>query len=523
MSGILTVRSPFDRHFIHEFSLAGEREIENAVSKAHKLFRDQSRWLPKYRRIEILEKLAGLMERQVEELTLMAAEEGGKPYRDSKVEVLRAINGVKIAIAELYNLRGEEIPMGMTAASVNRLAFTTREPVGVVLAISAFNHPLNLIIHQVIPAIATGCPIIVKPASSTPVSCFNLVRLLYEAGLPENCCTALVCRRDLAEKMAADPRISYLTFIGSHEVGWHLRSILAPGTRVALEHGGVAPVIIDKSAEMGSLVPAIAKGGFYHAGQVCVSVQKVFVHKSIARTFTEQLADEASRLKVGDPLDPETDVGPMITEDEVNRVHEWVEEAIAAGAELLTGGTLNSKFQTPNSKQIQNSNQQISQSPSLPVSQSPSLPVPQSPSLPVSQSPSLPVSQSPSPPIFQSSYPPTVLFSPPPSVRVSTQEVFGPVICVYPYSALGDAISIANSLRYAFQAAVYTKDIDLALETAQKLNASAVMINDHTAFRVDWMPFGGRDESGMGTGGIPYSMREMTREKMIVMKSKGLF
>ncbi|MCK9398440.1 MAG: aldehyde dehydrogenase family protein [Bacteroidales bacterium] len=473
MSAILTVKSPYDHHFIREFPLAGEREIERAISKAYDLFHDQSRWLHKYHRIEILERLAGLMEKQVEELTRIAAEEGGKPYRDSKVEVLRAINGVKIATAELYNLRGEEIPMGMTAASVNRLAFTTREPIGVVFAISAFNHPLNLIIHQVIPAIATGCPVIVKPASSTPVSCFNLVRLLYEAGLPEAHCTALVCRRDLAEKLSADPRIGYVTFIGSHAVGWHLRSILAPGTRIALEHGGVAPVIIDKSAEIEEIAPGIAKGGFYHAGQVCVSVQRVFVHEEIARPFAEKLAEIAANLKVGDPLDPQTDIGPMIAESEVNRVHDWVEEAKATGAELLTGGQLI-----------------LNQSPPLPR--------------------------------FPASYSPTVLFAPPEHIKVSREEVFGPVICVYPYSDLGDAISKANNLRYAFQAAVFTRDIDMALETAQKLNASAVMINDHTAFRVDWMPFGGRDESGIGIGGIPYSMHEMTREKLIVMKSKGL-
>jgi len=495
MPDLLTVRSPFDRHFIREFPLAGEQETEKALQKAHELFRDRSRFLPKYKRIEILEKLAALMEKQAEELTLIAAEEGGKPYSDSKVEVIRAISGVKIAAAELYHMHGEEIPMGMTAASAGRLAFTTREPIGVVLAISAFNHPLNLIVHQVIPAIAAGCPVIVKPASTTPVSCFNLVRLLYEAGLPEDYCTALVCRRELAEKMAADKRIGYLTFIGSHEVGWRLRSILAPGTRVALEHGGVAPVIIDKSASMEGLVPAIAKGGFYHAGQVCVSVQKVFVHESIARDFAENLAEEASKLKVGDPLDPTTDVGPLISGNEVLRVHEWVEEAKTAGAELMTGGSVNSKFQTPNSKQIPNSNQKSSNHP---------------------------IVQSSNHPIIQSFYRPTVLFSPPDNVRVSKEEVFGPVICVYPFSDLRDSISKANNLRYAFQASVFTTEIDKALETAQQLNASSVMINDHTAFRVDWMPFGGRNESGVGTGGIPYTMREMTREKLIVFKSKGL-
>jgi acyl-CoA reductase-like NAD-dependent aldehyde dehydrogenase len=470
----LIVRSPYDGHVISEFPLADAEFVESTLQKAYSLFKDTSHHLPKFRRIEILEKLAAIMESQVEELTLIAAEEGGKPYRDSKVEVLRAINGVKIAIAELYNLRGEEIPMGMTEASMNRLAFTTREPIGVVLAISAFNHPLNLIIHQVIPAIASGCPVIVKPASTTPVSCFNLVKLLYQAGLPEDHCTALVCNRDLAEKLAADPRIGYLTFIGSHEVGWRLRSIIAPGTRIALEHGGVAPVIVDKSADIDTIVPIIAKGAFYHAGQVCVSVQKVFVHEEIARPFAEKLALAAENMVVGDPLDPLTDIGPMIAESEVKRVREWMEEAVKNGAE-----NLNSKFQIPNSKQIQNSKLKTQN--------------------------------------FLSSYRPTVLFSPPENAKVSTHEVFGPVVCIYPYADLKDAITRANSLRYAFQAAVFTKDIDIAFKTAAKLNASAVMINDHTAFRVDWMPFGGRDESGVGIGGIPYTMHEMTREKLIVL------
>ena len=489
MHEILTVRSPYDGQVIREFPLASPEEIEMALQRASAVFGTPSRWLPKHQRIEILEKLSRLMESQVEELTVMAAEEGGKPYQDSKVEVLRAINGVKIAMAELYNLKGDEIPMGMTAASVSRLAFTTREPIGVVLAISAFNHPLNLIVHQAIPAVAAGCPVIVKPASSTPVSCFNLIRLLREAGLPEDHCIPLVCNRQLAEKMAADPRVAFLTFIGSHKVGWHLRSALSPGTRVALEHGGVAPVIIDETADMDEIAPGIAKGGFYHAGQVCVSVQRVFVHESIARPFAQKLAKIADSMKVGDPLDPDTDIGPMISPQEVERVREWVESAVQQGAELVTGIHKNSKFQAPNSKQTQNSKLKTQNSKS---------------------------------PTVLPSYSPTVLYNPPPTALVSTREVFGPVICVYPYNEMADAIARANSLRFAFQAAVFTKDIDTALSAAQKLNASAVMINDHTAFRVDWMPFGGRDESGIGTGGIPYTMREMTREKLIVMRSKTL-
>ncbi len=471
MTEFLQVRSPYNHHLIAELPLAGEPEVERALASAHAVFRDQGRWLPRYRRIEILEHFARLMESRAEEIVLKAAEEGGKPYQDTVVEVKRAINGVKIAIAELFSMRGEEIPMGMTAASTHRLAFTTREPIGVVLAISAFNHPVNLIIHQVVPAIAAGCPVIVKPASSTPRSCFNLVSLLREAGLPEDHCIPLVCNRSLAEKMAADPRIGYLTFIGSHEVGWKLRSILAPGTRVALEHGGVAPVIVDQTASLDEIAPEIAKGGFYHAGQVCVSVQKVFAHESIAMDLAKKLAEIAQKQVLGDPLDPATDIGPLISPGEVQRVGEWVKEAIEGGAKILTGE--NPKFKIQNSKSLQ-------------------------------------------------SYSPTVLFNPPATARVSTHEIFGPVICVYPFREIQEAIAAANSLRFAFQAAVFTKDIDVALSAARQLNASAVMINDHTAFRVDWMPFGGRDESGIGMGGIPYSMREMTREKLMVIKSNLL-
>jgi acyl-CoA reductase-like NAD-dependent aldehyde dehydrogenase len=464
MPDILTVTSPFDRHFIREFSLAGDKEIEQALDRAYKLFRDPSRHLQKFQRIEILEKLAALMSAQVEELTRIAAEEGGKPYKDSKVEVIRAINGIKLAVAELYNMRGEEIPMGMTAASVNRLAFTTREPIGVVLAISAFNHPLNLIVHQVIPAIAAGCPVIVKPASSTPVSCFNLVSMLYDAGLPPDYCTPLVCSRHITEEMASDPRVNYLTFIGSHEVGWLLRSNLAPGTRVALEHGGAAPVIVNHDADLREVVPGLLKAGFYHAGQVCVSAQRIFAHENIAGLLAETLAEGAEKLVTGDPLDPATDVGPLITTGDVIRIKEWVTEAEREGGQIICGGHI----------------------------------------------------------LSDTMFAPTIVYDPPAEVRISAHEVFGPVVAIYPFSDINEAIQRSNSLRFAFQAAIYTGDIDAAMLAASRLNASAVMINDHTAFRVDWMPFGGRDESGIGTGGIPYSMKEMTREKLIVIKSRNL-
>ncbi len=350
--------------------------------------------------------------------------------------------------------------MTASAAAAGRMAFTIREPIGVVLAISAFNHPLNLIAHQVGPAVAVGCPVLVKPDLRTPLSCLRYVRLLHEAGLPPEWALPIPCENDVAEQIASSSEIAFLSFIGSAKVGWHLRSRLAPGVRCALEHGGAAPVIVDETADLGLVVPSLLKGGFYHAGQVCVSVQRVFVHRNILEEIVGRLAAGADALQVGDPSDAATDVGPLILKREVDRVHEWVSEAIAAGARLATGGRA----------------------------------------------------------VGAQSYAPTVLVNPPLDTRVMTEEIFGPVICVAEYDELNEAIEMANAARWKFQAAVFARDIGSALRAAKGFDASAVMVNDHTAFRVDWMPFGGRAESGLGTGGIAHTLRDLTQEKLIVFR-----
>ncbi|MCS4433066.1 aldehyde dehydrogenase family protein [Aquiflexum gelatinilyticum] len=460
----LKVYAPFDQSFLKEIPLSGKEEVEKALKKANTLFADRTKWIPSYEKIAILEKVGKLMQDDLEELTKTAISEGGKPYQDSKVEVLRAINGVKIAAEEIGRLTGEQIPMGLTQSSVNRMAFTTREPIGVVAAISAFNHPLNLIVHQTVTAFAAGCPVIVKPASTTPLTCLAFVEILYKAGVPKDWVQVLVMDNEASELLVMDKRINYLTFIGSAKVGWYLKSKLAPGTRCALEHGGAAPVIVEPDADFKEMVPALVKGGFYHAGQVCVSVQRIFAHESIARKLAEEIASEAQKLVVGDPLDKMTEVGPLIHPKEVDRIEEWVQEAKKHGAEILCGGKR----------------------------------------------------------ISATCYEPTVLWNPSQDSKVSKEEIFGPVVSVYPYSDREEAIRLANALDYHFQAAVFTKNIDVAFDTVQKLNATAVMVNDHTAFRVDWMPFGGRDASGKGLGGIPYTMREMTREKLMVVKSRYL-
>ncbi|MBX2960595.1 MAG: aldehyde dehydrogenase family protein [Flavobacteriales bacterium] len=461
-STMLKVYSPYDNSLIQELPLNIDLDVENALTQASNLYNQHPHGLPAYQRIEILEKLVVLITKQQEEIVKLATQEGGKPYQDSKVEILRAINGVKLAAQAISQLHGEQIPMGVTPASENRLAFTTKEPIGVVVAISAFNHPFNLIVHQVATAVAAGCPVIVKPALTTPLSCIKFVNLLKEAGLPANWAQVLICEDGLAEKLATDKRVAYLTFIGSAKVGWHLRSKIAPGTRIALEHGGVAPVIVEQDADVKELVPSIVKGGFYHAGQVCVSVQRVFVHEKIVTQVADKLVAEAKKLIVGNSLNEQTQVGPLILSREVDRIETWVNEAITEGAKLLCGGKR----------------------------------------------------------ISETCFEPTILLNPNKNSLVSTQEIFGPVICLYTYSVVEDAIKQANALPFAFQAAVFTKNIDKAFAITKQLNAAAVMVNDHTAFRVDWMPFGGRNVSGIGVGGIQYTINEMLQDKLVVMKTK---
>jgi acyl-CoA reductase-like NAD-dependent aldehyde dehydrogenase len=459
----LTVFSPYDRKPLSTLPLAGAKEGENALQTASALFEAKDSWLPKFKRIEILEKAAQLMQENREELITTALSEGGKPYIDSAIEVDRAILGVRLAAQYLRERHGQEIPMNLTPSSAERFAFTLNEPIGPILAISAFNHPLNLIVHQAVPAIAVGAPVIVKPSLSTPLSCLRLAELFYQAGLPAPWFQAILCENTVAQNLVSDSRIRFLSFIGSAKVGYSLRKILAPGVGCALEHGGAAPVILTEEYEWQKAIAPIAKGGFYHAGQVCVSVQRVFAPQTFAADFAQSLAQTASALKVGDPSSPQTEVGPLITPQELNRVHQWVREALAEGAELLCGGS----------------------------------------------------------PISSTCYAPTVLLNPAPQSKVSQEEIFGPVVCVYSYTQIEQALAQANSLPFNFQASVFCNDLDKAFTIAGRLKGTGVIINDHTAFRTDWMPFGGKELSGIGYGGIKYTMQDYTHQKLIVIKSEA--
>lgn len=463
-AGVREVRCPYDDSQVGSVETANRGHVEQALAVAYALYRDRNRWLPVHRRVQILERSAELMQADADELALLAASEGGKPLADSRVEVARAIDGMKLCAEHIRTHHGHVIPMGTTPASENRSAFTQKEPIGVVVAVSAFNHPLNLIVHQVGAAVAAGCPTIVKPASTTPLSCFNFVHILRKAGLDDEWCQAILPETTaLGSELVCDRRVGFFSFIGSAQVGWGLRSQLAPGTRCALEHGGVAPVVVTEDADLEHALNAIGKGGFYHAGQVCVSVQRVYAHRKIAQSFASTLAERAQKMKVGDPRKADTEVGPLISPEELDRIDQWVQQAKSSGGRLLCGGNK----------------------------------------------------------LKHNCYECTVVYDPDDNTPLSQEEVFGPVVCVYPYQDLEEAVRRANQLPVSFQAAVFTRNLKDAMWLYRMLDASAVMINDHTAFRVDHMPFAGLRSSGLGVGGITHTIEDMQIEKMLVINQHG--
>ena len=459
----LTVKNPYSLEPINELELMGENQLNSYLEVARANLKEGC--LLPHQRIKILQNAKELLQIRFMEIVQTATLEGGKPITDTIVEVERAINGIQLTIEAMGQMSGSQVPMGLTASSVSRLAFTFREPIGVVAAISAFNHPVNLMIHQVVTAIGAGCPVIVKPSLKTPMSCLLLQEIFEQSGLPEGWLQVLLVNDEVAEQLATSEEIDFLSFIGSAKVGWDLKSKLAPGVHCALEHGGLAPVIVHDDVEIETIIPTLAKGAFYHAGQVCVSVQRIFAKKGQAGKLAGQLAEYARSMKVGDPLEKDTAVGPLIDPSQVDRVHTWVQDAIEHGAQLLTGGKS----------------------------------------------------------LSATTYAPTVLFNPSDDCLFSREEVFGPVVAIYACEDMEEAVRRANAVDYHFQAAVFAKDIDWILSKIKALKASTVVVNDHTAFRVDWMPFGGRSQSGYGVGGILQTMKDLTREKLVVIKSGETF
>lgn len=459
-SDFFELRAPFDGARIAMVGLMKESDARENLDTLRSSF--AGNMIPKtHERIAVLKRAARRLNDRREAFADLIAWEGGKPLKDARIEVARAVSSLECAAEEAGRLHGLEVPMRATEAAGGRIAFTYPEPIGVVLAISAFNHPLNLIVHQTAPAIAAGCPVMVKPALETPLSCLSFLEVLYEAGLPAAMAAPLIAENAVVEKIAVSPEIAYLSFIGSAKVGWHLRSRIAPGTRLQLEHGGSAPVIIDRDADLERAIPALVRGGYYHSGQVCVSVQRILAHEEIADEFIKLFSAAVRELKTGDPRLATTDCGPIIRGRDIERIAEVVAEAVGAGARIEVGGG------------------------KLP----------------------------------QNCFEPTVVVDAPDGARIMREELFGPVTVVNRFRELDEAISAANDVVWSFQAAVFGRDLDRLMAASRRLRASAVMVNDATTFRVDWMPFRGDGPSGLGTGGIPATMRDMTKEKLVVLKT----
>ena len=456
------VESPFDGSMIARVERPDRAAFDQALENAARAFQTTTRTMPAWKRANVLYRVAELIKQDEQELALTIAREGGKPLKDALVEVRRAVNTTKMSGDEALQLNGTELTMDRASGSEDHIAFTRREPVGPVLAISAFNHPVNLICHQVCTAFAAGNSVIVKPATQTQLSCFRIADFFSAAGIDDDVISVVNASGAETEHLVTDPRIRFITFIGGEDVGWNLRRLVKPGVRLALEHGGTGTAILSEKADLATAIPSIVKAAFYHAGQVCVSTQNLFVHESIYEETIARLKTATESLVTGDPTKMATDVGPLIRKSEVDRVATWVKDALDKGAQVVTGGER----------------------------------------------------------LSESCYAPTILAHVNAAMTVCCKEVFGPILTLRKYAAVDTVVEEINASPYAFQAAIYSKDIDEALWASRQIEAKGFMINDSTAFRVDWMPFGGKKASGLGVGGIRYSILDMTEEKLIVIKMK---
>ena len=447
------VRSPYSGDVVGRVAKAGARETCQAVDAAEKAMQEP---LPAHKRAEILVKVAGALGRRHDEVARLISDEAGKPMKAARVEAQRAMSTYTFAAVEARKLAGEMVPMDAAQAGTGKLAFTLRRPIGIVGAISPFNFPLNLVAHKLAPALAAGCAVVLKPASQTPLSALLLAELEEEAGLPPGWLNVVVGpASELGDVLVEDERVKLITFTGSSGVGWGLRE-RAHKKRVNLELGNATPVIVAADADVSLAATKVAQNAFSFAGQSCISVQRVYVERAAYDTFVDELVPLVEKLKVGDPADEETDVGPVIDEEARDRILEWIRES---SGEVLAGGTLDGELIRP-----------------------------------------------------------TVIANPARTDNVSCEEVFGPVCTVTAVDSLADAISLANGTRYGLQAGIFTSSIANALTAAQELEFGGVTVNEAPTFRTDQMPYGGVKDSGNTREGPRYAVREMTEEHLVVLE-----
>lgn len=452
------IKNPYNSETIAHVYFAEERDLEDAVISSQKAF-DITRKLPAYKRAEILQNIVKGLEQRKEELAKTITLEAGKPIADSRVEVNRAINTFQIASEEAKRIEGEVIPLDLLPGSENRFGIAKRFPIGPILGITPFNFPLNLVAHKVAPAIASGNTIILKPAPKTPVTALLLGEIINEAGLPAGGLNIVPCFNIMAEKLVADERIKKLSFTGSAAVGFKLKA-MAGMKKITLELGGNAGVIIHPDADIDFAAKRCAVGAFSFAGQICISVQRIYAQKNIYDGFLEKFLAHVKNLKMGDPMDESTNIGPMIDEKASGRTEVWIKEAVQDGAKILAGGKRNGNF-----------------------------------------------------------FEPTVLTNTKPSMKVRGEEVFAPLVAVEKYERFEDAVSMVNNSLYGLQAGIFTRDIKNILFAYNELEVGGVIVNDIPTYRIDHMPYGGVKMSGFGREGVRYAMEEMTELKLLVINS----
>jgi len=435
---------------------ATDAQYDEAVEAAVAAF-EITRTLPAYERGRILREISAGIRARREELGRLIALESGKPIRDALVEVDRATLTFRLGAEEAERMTGELIPLDLMPAAKDRVGITRRFPIGPIAAISPFNFPLNLAAHKLAPAIASGNPIVLKPPSKDPLTMLAVAEIVEAAGVPAGSVSILPMTRELGDRMVADPRFKLLTFTGSPSVGWRMKE-RAGKKKVVLELGGNAGVIVDKSADLDWAIKRCLVGAFAYAGQVCISVQRAFIHEAIWDEFMRRFVEGARALKVGDPLDPTTDLGPMVDANAASRTERWVDEAVALGGKVLLGGKADGTF-----------------------------------------------------------FPPTILSDVPPTAQVCSNEAFAPLVVAFPFSDFDDAIAGVNDSMFGLQTGVFTNDLAGAWRAFSELEVGGVIVNDVPTFRIDHMPYGGVKDSGLGREGLRYAIEDMTEIRIMVL------
>ncbi|MGZ8578264.1 MAG: aldehyde dehydrogenase family protein [Actinomycetota bacterium] len=454
--GTFEVKNPYDDSVVEEIGIPTEGDVEEAVATAAATF-EESKRLPVHARADALDHISRRLSETIPENAGLIAREGGKPLKWATVEATRAVSTYRWASETIRHGDDELMRLDTEAALGSRVGILRRFPIGPVLGITPFNFPLNLVAHKVAPSLAVGAPIVVKPASATPIGTLRLAEFFAETDLPKGMYQVLPVSSTVADGMARDDRFRKISFTGSSEIGWYLKG-LDPKKRVTLELGGNAGVVVHSDADLDFAAQRVAFGGYYQAGQSCISVQRVLVASEVYDDFANRLVKQVESLKVGDPMDPTVDVGPVIQRSEVDRIGEWVQEAVSQGAQVLTGGTGDGPF-------------------------------------------------------FQ----PTLIADVRPEMKVCREEVFGPVVTISPYQTFEEALATVNDSRFGLQAGVFTNDINRAFEAHRTLEVGGVIVNDVSAFRADQMPYGGSKDSGFGREGLRFAMEEMTEPRIMVL------